>query len=468
MLTYSFENIGSDSLYEHLYKCIKHDIITGVLEADTKLPSKRSLAKNLALSNITIENAYNQLMAEGYIYSINKKGYYVAKINNELVKPKKNKKIKEVKKENENKYFADFLSNSINKEDFPFRTWVKITKEISSSNKQELLTPCNIQGIYELRSAIKDYLWEFRGINVSTEQIIIGAGTEYLYSLLIQLLGRKNIFAVEDPGYKKVSKIYESNDVKCVHIPLDEYGININKLEESKADIVHISPSHHYPTGKVMPISRRYELLSWASKKDNRYILEDDYDCEFRLQGKPIPALQSIDCMNKVIYLNTFTKSLSKTIRVSYMVLPLNLINIFKSKLGFYSCTVSNFEQYTLAKFIKDGYFEKHINKMRTIYKCKRDLILSCVKNNIVKDRLTIKEEDAGLHFLLYVKTKLSDKELINKAYEKGIRISCLSNYYYNKENAINNVIVINYSSLDKENIKEAIERLLSIIQESC
>lgn len=464
MLTYSFSDIGSDSLYEHLYKCIKKDIITGVLKADTKLPSKRSFAKNLALSNITIENAYSQLMAEGYIYSINKKGYYVAKINNQLVKPKDNQVINESNIDNKNKYFADFLSNSINKEDFPFNTWVKIMKDVSASNKQELLTPCNSQGIYELRSAIKNYLSEFRGINISCEQIIIGAGTEYLYSLLIQLLGRNNIFAIEDPGYNKISKIYKCNDVKCRHIPLDECGININKLEDSMADIVHISPSHHYPTGKVMPISRRYELLSWASKKDNRYILEDDYDCEFRLQGKPIPALQSIDCMDKVIYLNTFTKSLSPTIRISYMVLPKPLINKFNSKLNFYSCTVSNFEQYTLAKFINDGYFEKHINKMRNIYKCKRDLILNYVKTCNVKDYLTIKEEDAGLHFLLYVKTKLTDKELIKKAQEKRIQISCLSNYYYNKENAINNVIVINYSSLEKDKINEAVKRLLSIL----
>ena len=266
-------------------------------------------------------------------------------------------------------YFADFISNRTNHENFPFSVWAKLVREMVSGESATLLQPPPVGGIPELRKAIADHLYAFRGIGVSPEQIIIGAGTEYLYGLLIQLFGNTAIYAIEDPGYAKISKIYESHGVRVRHIPMDENGIRTEVLEASASDILHLSPSHHYPTGIVTSISRRYELLGWASKSEKRYIIEDDYDSEFRLLGRPIPALQSIDVMDKVIYMNTFSKSLSSTIRISYMVLPEKLLKMFYAKLGFYSCTVSNFEQYTLARFISGGYFEKHINRMRNYYR---------------------------------------------------------------------------------------------------
>jgi len=460
MLTYSFASIGSDSLYHHLYKCIKNDILQGILAPGTKMPSKRSFAKNLNISTITVENAYAQLMAEGYIYSLPKKGYFVSDITNTIqtkVKPK-SENIAETEKTKS--YFADFLSNSTNHANFPFSIWAKIMREIISEKSEELMIKPPCGGISELRQAIALYLHEFRGMKVSPNQIIIGAGTEYLYGLIIQLLGHDKIFAVEDPGYKKIALIYLSNGVKCEYIPIDESGISIKDLEESKADIVHISPSHHYPTGIVTPISRRYEILGWASKSDSRYIIEDDYDCEFRLLGKPIPSLQSIDVMEKVIYMNTFTKSLASTIRISYMVLPAHLLERFYSKLGFYSCTVSNFEQYTLAKFIRDGYFEKHINRMRNFYRNQRDLILQCIKNSPLSSYVTIKEENSGLHFLMNIKTTLSDDEIVSRAEQEGLRISCLSQYYHKSAPNTEHTIIINYSGIESNKIEEAIQRL--------
>ena len=213
-------------------------------------------------------------------------------------------------------------------------------------------------------------------MDVSPEQIVVGAGTDYLYGLLIQLLGHDKIYGMEEPGYQKISEVYQSHNVLCLHIPLDRQGICIDKLNASGADIVHISPSHHFPTGIITPISRRYELLGWASASDSHYIIEDDYDCEFRFMGKPIPSLQSIDVMDKVIYMNTFTKTLASTIRISYMVLPKHLMARFQQNLGFYACTVSNFEQYTLTRFIQEGHFERHINRMRNFYHSQRDLLL--------------------------------------------------------------------------------------------
>ena len=186
---------------------------------------------------------------------------------------------------------------------------------------------------------------------------------------------------------------------------MDSDGVKVSELEEKKADIVHISPSHHYPTGIVMPISRRYELLGWASKNENHYIIEDDYDSELRLSGQPIPTLQSIDVSDKVIYMNTFTKTLSSTVRISYMVLPGQLLDEFYKKLSFYSCTVSNFEQYTLAKFIQEGYFEKHINRLRNYYHSKRDTLITAIRSSRLNESVTISGEEAGVHFLMEINT---------------------------------------------------------------
>jgi len=475
MITYSFENRGNDSLYEYLYKQIKEDINAGKLSPHEKLPSKRALAKHLNISTITVENAYSQLLAEGYIYSVPKSGYYVSEIVAEKYKSdngyhgkyEKRKiyeaRINGLKKDTSNVYVFDFVSNYTAPENFPFTIWTKLMRETMAENKDKLMIKSPSTGIYDLRCAIADYLYQFRGIDASPDQIVVGAGTEYLYGLIIQLLGHDKIYAVEDPGYRKISGIYGANRVKCVHIPLDEQGINIKALEQSQADVVHISPSHHFPTGLVTPVSRRYELLSWASKSADRYIIEDDYDSEFRLLGKPIPALQSIDVSEKVIYMNTFSKSLSSTIRISYMVLPKFLMDKYNRELSFYTCTVSNFEQYTLAKFIERGYFEKHINRMRNHYRKIRDDILVHIKKHLKEKKGRIMEEDAGLHFLLQVDTKLSDEELVKKAAEKGINISCLSQYYYDRSNAVKNTLIINYSGIRAEDIEKSVDKLFGI-----
>ena len=460
MLTYSFENKGSDSLYEYLYKQIKKDILSYTLSAGEKLPSKRTLAKNLNISTITVENAYAQLMAEGYIYSVPKSGFYVSDISSKKTPQKTEPSKSDIADTHTTTYFADFVNNSTQSNNFPFSTWTKIMREIMSDMSEKLMVRSPSSGVPELRQAISNYLYQFRGISVEPEQIIVGAGTEYLYGLIIQLLGQGKTYAIEDPGYQKISKIYDANKVKSVHIGMDESGIDIKTLESSGADILHISPSHHFPTGIVTPISRRYEILSWASKSPDRYIIEDDYDSEFRLLGKPIPSLQSIDVLDKVIYMNTFSKSLSSTIRISYMVLPKPLIAKYNMELSFYSCTVSNFEQYTLARFIEAGHLEKHINRMRNYYRGQRDAILEAIKSQPDFSLTTIKEENSGLHFLLEVNTKLPDETLISKAKGNGINISCLSQYYYQKDRTKEHTIIINYSGLDKIHIEEAIKRL--------
>ena len=274
MLTYSFEKKGSESLYEYLYKLIKADILSGKIAAGEKLPSKRALAKHLSISTITVENTYSQLCAEGYLFSVPKSGFFVSDITSRrpLSADKPQRTIAEPLKTPE--YFADFVNNSTSTDTFPFATWTKLLRETMAENADKLMARSPSAGIMELRRAIADYLYQFRGMMVEPEQIVIGAGTEYLYSLIIQLLGRDKKYAIEDPGYQKIAKIYRSNEVAFSHISLDKNGINMDELDSSQADILHISPTHHFPTGTVTPISRRYELLSWAAATHDRYIIE--------------------------------------------------------------------------------------------------------------------------------------------------------------------------------------------------
>lgn len=465
MLTYSFADIGSDSLYHHLYQCVKNDILSGELPVGTKLPSKRSFAKNLGVSNITVENAYAQLQAEGYIYSIPKKGFYVREIS-DLTLPA-GASVSRVARQDipRRQYVADFVSNRINPGQFPFSVWSRLLRETLLNRHEELLETPPWGGIAELRHAISGHLKEFRNMDVSPEQIIIGAGTEYLYGLLIQLLGRDKVYAVENPGYHKIAKIYASNGVGIRFIPVDKTGMDIAQLEASAAHVAHISPSHHFPTGIVTPIGKRYEILGWAASEKGRYIIEDDYDSEFRLAGKPIPTLQGIDRSERVIYINTFTKSLASTIRISYMVLPKHLLEEFERRLSFYSCTVSNFEQYTLARFIEEGYFEKHINRMRTHYRRIRDELVRAIRQSPLASCCGITEEDAGLHFLLHIDTGLSDNDLLRKAERSGIRLSSLSEYYDNAaEDVPVHTFVINYSGLSAEEIPYVVKLLAKCV----
>ena len=467
VLTYSFENNESESMYEHLYRCIKQDILQKKLKSGEKLPSKRTFAKNLGVSTITVESAYAQLVAEGYLYTLPKRGYYVCDLEKGEEPPPPRPKQELPRQPVRRTYWADFVGSSVAKDMFPFSVWVKLLRDVTAGEDEAtLLTDTSAGGIRQLRQAISDHLYQFRGMSIDPEQIVVGAGTEYLYSVLIQLLGRDRGYAMEDPGYLRLSKIYEKNDVRVCHIPMDASGIIPEKLEESGAEILHITPSHHFPTGIVMPVSRRYEFLSWASKGENRYIIEDDYDCEFRLSGRPIPTLQSIDVMEKVIYINTFSKSLAPAFRISYLVLPKHLVTRFYETLGFYSGTVSCLEQMTLARFLSEGYFEKHINRMRNHYRTVRDKLLGEISRSPLAGRVRISEENAGLHFLMEVDTNRSDQEIVQAAEGEDLRISFVSQYYFDTANCRPHVLVMNYSGLEEDRIPEAVDRLCRAVLE--
>ena len=441
MLTYELKKSPGVPLYEALYRCIRTDILSGKLAADTKLPSKRALAEHLEVSKITVETAYNQLLEEGYIRSAEKVGYFV--------EPIIQKKATTTSARQEEEPAADAGAGP---ERFPFSVWSRLQREVVLDYGEKLLLPLQNQGSYELRRAIADHLAEFRGMNVDPGNILVGAGTDFLYNLLIQLLGRDKIYAVEEPGYDKIRKIYAAGGVACIGAELDRQGVAPGKLGDAK--VLHISPAHHFPTGIVTPVSRRQELLRWARERDG-YIIEDDYDSEFRFDAHPMPTMMSLDGDGRVVYMNTFSKSLAPSIRISYMVLPEGLMGKFREKLGFYSCTVSSFEQYTLARFLSRGHFEKHINRMRRFYRRRRNRIMDLLTGSAVAPLLQVREEDAGLHFLVKVDTDLTDEALVEVCRRAGLSVRTLGSYYHTPApDAVASTLVINYAALREEELE--------------
>lgn len=491
MITVNFDERGDRGLCEYLYSSIKNQILQGILRADEKLPSKRSLASHLGISVITVQNAYGQLISEGYIYSIEKKGFFVTDIllgksdsvfgetgngnlwgqgmsvNSvsaaDLVDDSKT--LAPVNSIGESDFFTDFRSNSTSYEKFPFSLWAHTMRKVLNSGDEKLLQRVGVKGIYELRRSIADYLREFRNMNVKPEQLVIGAGTESLYSMVVQLLGQGKVYAVENPGYHKVAGVFRMNGAGTKPVMIDSQGINPAGLEKIKADVVHVSPAHHFPTGIVMPVRRRQELLAWADGAPDRFIIEDDYDSEFRFNGKPLPTLQSADMGGRVIYINSFSKTLAPSFRMSYMVLPENLLPDFDEKFGFYSCPVSAFEQYTLSEFIGDGFYGKHIIRMKNFYRNLRNELIRALENSRISGKMIIKEEEAGLHFLLSVKSDESSDVIKNKLQKKNINLPLLRDFYYGTPpDDIENIFVINYSGIRKERIAETVKRIEEVL----
>jgi GntR family transcriptional regulator/MocR family aminotransferase len=453
-MLYDLEKRGSHPIYEYLYHCIKNDILTGKIEPGEKLPSKREFAKSHGISVITVENAYAQLVTEGYIFAKEKRGYFAGDIGGKYIQGKK-KRIPVAEKKRK-KWLVDFKSNHILYDSFPFSTWSKVMRQTLLDQENSFLESPESQGVAPLRQYISMHLEKYRGLSIDPNNIIVGAGTEYLYGLIVQILGHSSMIAVEDPGHKKIGKVYESNGIRCIRIPVDRNGLKVEALKGSNASAVHLSPSHHFPTGCVVPVARRHMLIQWARDNDS-YIIEDDYDSEFRFSGKPIPTLASID-EERVIYMNTFSKTLAPSIRIAYMILPEKLMKVFREKFDFYSSTVTGFEQYTLANFIRLGYYERHINRMRNYYREYRNHILTAIKESPIFDKVTIEEENAGLHFILKINRDIDDEQYVEKLKNNNINISTVAEYCYNDNENFKHQFIINYSAVQEEDLKKALE----------
>ncbi len=467
MLTYDISERGKETIYQFLYEKIRDDILSERLLPGEQLPSKRAFARHLNVSFVTVENTYDQLLKEGYIYSVERKGFFVEQL------PKKRNPITGKRKENnrtsdewQSDFLMNFKANRINLTKFPASVWSKYMREALAIDQDILYKVIPYKGLYVLRQAIADYLFYNRGMQVDPHQIIIGAGTEYLYSRLFQLLGRECIFAIEDPGYTKIPKISESYGNRWIHIPMDEDGLRVDMLEDSDADAVIVSPANQFPTGIIMSQDRRKALEEWAGKIKKRYIIEDDYDSEFRYSKKLIPPMYAHDLQDKVIYMNTFSKTLVPTIRISYMILPPQLIKRYEETMSFYSCTVSSIEQYTLARFIADGHFERHINRMKKYYRSIREKILEEIKNSPLAEYSEIEEHEAGTHFLLTAKTGYTIDEIKLRARENKIFLHFYSDYSSDPDEPGVCKLVINYASIQEEQISEVVKRLCNVFAE--
>ena len=461
MLTYVFEH-NNVPLYEQVYQCMKHDIIEGILQPGEKLPSKRTFATHNGISTITIQNAYDQLISEGYIYTIPKKGYYVSDIEEIKRIPKESHISLDIRVPAEPvKYDIDLSGNKVDSERFPFSVWAKLLREAMSTRSRELMKVSPTGGIYELRKAIAEYLKSFRGMLVDANQIVMGAGTEYLYGMLVQLLGNNREYCIENPGYKKLVQIYQQHQIICRYADMDEDGITVEGLRKSGADIAHISPGHHFPSGITMPAHRRYEVLAWANEKNGRYIIEDDYDSEFRYKGKPIPALQGFDKNERVIYIGTFSKSIAPSIRISYMALPKKLMRYYQSRYPF-AVTISKVDQKIVELFLRNGHYERHLNRMRRLYKSKHDWILRWVKEEM-SEICSCFGEHAGIHLLLRFHNGISEDEAVERAKSAGIRVYGLSEFFVQEKKETEAVVLIGYATLTEEEIKEALQILSRI-----
>jgi len=462
MLTYAMDQRGDLPLYEYLYRCIRKDILSGALTADERLPSKRALAEHLQLSVITVESAYQQLEAEGYVYTRPKRGFFVSAVERAPL-PATSTPIPPAAAARQ--WRLDLRSNQVDGSRFPAAAWARLTRQVLSETGEAFLAPVPHQGLLSLRQAIAEDLRDFKGMSVSPEQIVIGAGAEYLYMLLAQLLGETAVFALEDPGYPKIRQVYTKCGVDCRSISLDTQGLDIEALTASDATVVHISPSHHYPTGIVTSIARRQALLRWA-EETNGTIIEDDYDSEFRFTGRPIPTLQSIDASERVIYMNTFSQTISPSMRVGFMVLPPRLLECYREELDFYACTVPALEQHVLTRFLERGYYEQHLSRMRKEYRTRRAAVLESFRSSPFAHRITLTEQGAGLHFLLHLDTTQSDDALRRKAEQLGIRLGFLSEYAAHPRPEYDHTIVVNYAGLDAGRLDEAMALLNEVFTE--
>lgn len=508
-LTMALRTDGDQCLYEQIYEYIKQEIIQGNLSFGERLPSTRTLAEHLQVSRSTVELAFGQLVSEGYIEAKPYKGYFVCKVEElfrftELENGRAASMTAVPKKESAGavtgkagtcalggksgtctldgkpgtctldgsqmvSYAAvesggevaellyDFSPTKIDMSQFPFSVWKKITRNILSESNSRLFSQGNAQGEASLRETIAKYLHSSRGVNCHPDQIIVGAGNDYLLMLLEKILGQKRTIAMENPTYLRAYRIFDSFAYTIIPVNTDENGMLTAVLEKTDADLVYVMPSHQYPTGAVMPIGRRNELLKWAGRADNRYLIEDDYDSEFRYRGKPIPSLQASDKQGRVIYMGTFSKSIAPAIRVSYMVLPESLLKQYREKCYFYSTTVSRIDQKILDEFIREGYFERYLNKMRKVYRDKHDLLLELLKP--FQEAFEITGENAGLHLLLTAKNPGTEKQLLQKALNQSVKVYGFSENYIGRAEA-SSTVILGYGGLTEAQLREGVERL--------
>ena len=526
MLSYDMDERGNASRYDYLYRCIRHDIAHGNILPDEKLPSKRALARNLGVSVITVETAYAQLIAEGYVRAEERRGYFACELSpvarggrqggarnrgnartggvsggaagqrgfasegatgRHAASPDsdatQSPATSSARRPASLRFPAHTLGDSPFSDSagdpmtfvpssgsaatalFPYQTWARVMRRTLTEESSATLAQAALgAGSPRLRRAIAAYLREYRGMDVSAERIVVAAGSQTLYQLIIQLLGRDRAFAIESLGYPLLERMYDAQGARCASIPLAAGGIDVAALSESGASVAHVMPAHQFPTGVVMSAAHRRDLLNWsrmdaarAFSSDGpcgRFIIEDDYDAEFRMSGRPIAPLASVDVAGRVIYLNSFTKSLGAAFRIAYMALPEDLAAQFELKLGFYSNTVSPLEQLALARFIEQGHYERHVNRLRTHVKRLQDGLVGRVRESSLAQEIAFEGLDRGLYFSMRVRKGAQDRA-VGALQAAGVQLAFLGRgpLAWSGAQAGESVFALNCESLNIEEL---------------
>ena len=445
----------NEPYYQQIYNYIKNEIMNGQLQAGDKLPSLRSLAKTTGLSITTIDQAYSQLTVEGYVESKAQSGYYVNQLNYAL-------NDNTISLDTNTSSYSSLLDNSMasqkpklyhDPECFNFTKWKKCMNKIINDYPESLFFESDPQGEMALRAEIAKYLYMSRGVSCSPEQIIIGAGTQQITNHISNILRRLHVehIAMEKPGYKPVRNIFRDRGFAITDVPVANNGIRIEKLPTNIKTVSYVSPSNHIFTGSVMPVGRRYELINWAIDNDS-YIIEDDYDSELRYFGRPIPALKSLNDHDRVIYLGSFSITLFAAVKISYMVLPKHMAELFASMATDYAQTCSKLDQLSLAMFMETGNYQTHLKKLRKLYSQKLNAVTTYFKRNGA-GLVDMKSSSSGLNLLIKVNSSKSSSQIKEDAANLGIPLVPLES---------NNLFLLYYNQIPLDQIPLALEALLA------
>lgn len=423
--------MSKQTLYINLYESLKQQIIEGQYASHDKFPSKRVLGEHLSVSNTTIEHAYQLLLDEGFIYSKPRSGYFVSDIESlPVIYKNQSQHFSEINntsvKKSDIKYKYAFNMSEIDSEYFPMQQFRKYARDVFEDNEIDLLQHRSSEGLWELRQQIAHYLFNSRGVSSHPDQIIIGSSTEQLINLVTDILKNAS-FIIEHPSYPPIKQVLDKKQINYIQVPVTQTGIDIDAFKHSNNNIAYVTPSHQFPTGYVMNLKKRTQLIHWAQLNDDRYIIEDDYDSEFRYSGKPLPALQSLDTKDKVIYISTFSKSLYPSCRVAYAVLPQKLLDQYHQLEHKEGNTVPVHMQKLVSNFMQSGSFERHLNKMRTVYNNKLSYILERLEP--YHNQLQIEGTLTGMHFTLTVTNGLTLEECLAQAKDNLLKIVPLAQY---------------------------------------
>lgn len=457
-------------IYEQIYTSLRQEILSGSLKFGDTLPATRKLAAELSVGRNTVDKAYQQLVAEGYVTAIVGSGFTVNKIALEFSIPNQadfSNHWNEAKRQS----FAvryDFAYGAIDNSIFPYKQWRKsINNALTLMESYSYINYPNRQGEPSLRQSISHYLQRSRGVSCKASQVVITCGHQHSMEILANMFEHSSKrFAMEDPGYDGVRIVFQNHNYQLTPIPIEKDGISIDSIQDLHAELLYLTPSHQFPTGVVLSIAKRHKLLQWAFNT-NTYLIEDDYDSELRYDTNPIPSLQSLDIHDRTIYTGTFSKSLSPSMRVAYLVLPHSLVDTYKRYYHRYNSQVSFLHQTALSNFISNGNYEKHINRLRTFYRKRQNALLAALQE-VFGNTAIISGEGAGMHILLTIKNSLPQDELIKRAETIGIKVYPTVANYMKPADCPCSQILLGFATIPPCKIKGILEELYYTWSNDC